>query len=466
MSTAQLDRIVKGAPLPSSNPTSPPHQSPSIPPPAPTPPPPFASTDPIASLPSSPPQIYLNLLILEASLRLQYLTLRARRQQYTFFIFILALWIAYFTYALFLRPREDGRGVGGSVYWVVEITEKLALMGGVVTGVLVWGTGQWERGIRWPRRWIGVANRGLRSVNLKVVVIRGPWWREFLSSLSFLFPVSTFYTSVDSSYHYVDHSSTAPRKRHPGTGKHSHAHTQSHSGHFDDAPSSEEEDLAPGGDHIKILLLPKPFSPNFRENWESYRTEYWEKENERRANLRLKIRQHHREIARQEGGWFWWLKWRSWRRAHGMGGREGDLEKTHHRQLSEKDPGHLHASHSVVRSSSTSRSSSSRSSTPAITQIHDGGNKLAAERARRGSASAPTGERRKKPKAAGAGGSGKALSGSRSPTPTSDDGRSSDPSKPAGSGGNPRPTRPAAKRSGSSRNSLHVNKSPPGDGKT
>lgn len=161
--------------------------------------------DPLSTLPSSPPQIYLNLLILESSLRAQYLALRERRRQNTFFLLLLATWITYFAYALFLRPREDGRGVGGSVYWVVEMGEKVALLGGIVTALLVWGTGQWERGIRWPRRWLAVANRGLRIMNTKIVIIRGSWWQELLSYLSFLFPFSSpFSHSPAGNFRYVD----------------------------------------------------------------------------------------------------------------------------------------------------------------------------------------------------------------------------------------------------------------------
>ncbi|CAD6505868.1 BgTH12-06800 [Blumeria graminis f. sp. triticale] len=130
---------------------------------------------------TSPPQIYLNLLILEASLRAQWLQLRTRRRQHTFFLALLAFWIAYFGYALFLAPREDGSGVGGSIYWVIDVGEKICLIGGIITGILVWGTGQWERGIKWPRRWVYNTNRGLREFNCKVVIIKQSWWSEFTS---------------------------------------------------------------------------------------------------------------------------------------------------------------------------------------------------------------------------------------------------------------------------------------------
>ena len=209
MSSSKLDQIVKGAPLPGAS--VPPGSSRS-----PSPDPlssnnadvgnsrsttPLTPSDPLATLPSSPPQIYLNLLILEASLRSQFLKLRARRRQHTFFLLVLTIWITWFFYALFLRPREDGSGVGGSVYWVVEMAEKVALMVGIVTGILMWGTGQWDRGVKWPRRWVGVANRGLRNINAKIVVIKGSWWRETLGLLSFLFPYSSFFSHSGSSFH-------------------------------------------------------------------------------------------------------------------------------------------------------------------------------------------------------------------------------------------------------------------------
>jgi hypothetical protein len=210
MSSSRLDQIVKGAPLPDASSSTSSSRSPS---PAPDSrpaeagssrsTPTLSSSDPLAALPSSPPQIYLNLLILEASLRSQYLVLRARRRQHTFFLLVLTIWITWFFYALFLRPREDGSGVGGSVYWVVEMAEKVALMGGIVTGILMWGTGQWDRGVKWPRRWVGVANRGLRSINAKIVIIKGSWWRETLGLLSFLFPYSSFFPHSGSSFHQL-----------------------------------------------------------------------------------------------------------------------------------------------------------------------------------------------------------------------------------------------------------------------
>ena len=381
MSSSKLDQIVKGAPSPgtsvpaivSRTPSPAPSEAsdnqPSRSPTSSSPP------DTLAALPSSPPQIYLNLLILEASLRSQYLTLRDRRRQNTFFLLLLSVWIASFAYLLFLRPREDGSGVGGSVYWVVEMAEKVALMGGVVTGMLIWGTGQWDRGVRWPRRWVGVANRGLRNVNAKIVIIKGPWWKEMLGHLAFLFPYSAFFPPSASSFSYVD----------LGQQKH---------GVEEEADLIHEDDLSPGGDYIKLLLLPKPFSPDFRENWELYRLEYWEKENERRSRLREIVQKRERERARKQGGWLWWTGWRGRRKGSEPVGR-GDLEKSHLRHHQSQDSKRRH---SISRSESHSRDAS-RSSTPSRL---DGEERATSTKARRASTTGSASERRRKPKPSGA----------------------------------------------------------------
>lgn len=371
-----------------------------------------ATPDPLSILPSSPPQIYLNLLILEGSLRSQYLALRDRRRQNTFFLLLIALWIAYFSYALFLRPREDGSGVGGSVYWVVEMAEKVALMGGVVTGMLVWGTGQWERGVRWPRRWLGVTNRGLRGMNAKIVVIRGPWWRELLSLLSFLFPYTSFFPST-TSFHYVERPGSSSGSREKGK----RPAAAGRSPYDEDSDNVVEEDLAPSGDYIRLLLLPKAFSPAFRENWDEYRTDYWERENERRSQLRRRVKQRERQMMKQEGGWLRWAGWKGWTtRKHAGTGQ--DLEKSHHHHHSHHHHNHHHnhhrptsSRHGVDKESSRPRrgtggatpsmtespsTTPSRSSTPNL----DNDDRAPAsdrERPRRGSsATLPGGERKKK----------------------------------------------------------------------
>ncbi|KAF2243995.1 Spo7-domain-containing protein, partial [Trematosphaeria pertusa] len=329
-----LDQIVKGAPAPNTSLNSvaasafanpPSHDANDRLAQLKTPRPPHPPSDPTSLLPSSPPQIYLNLLILEASLRSQYLTLRARRRQNSFVLTLLALWNLYFSYVLWLRPRDDGKSIGSSKYWLVDIWYRFSFMTGAVTALLFWATGQWERGVRWPRRWIGVANRGLRGMNAKIVIIRGPWWSEVAGWLAFVRPFSGGLWGGEtggSSYHYINLSQEKGRELADG-GRPRHRMVEG-------GKEYAEEDIAPGGDIIKLLLLPKPFTPDFREGWEIYRTEYWERENERRAELRKRVRARQRETAREEGGWLWWTGWRGWKRARGITGRSGDVEKSGH----------------------------------------------------------------------------------------------------------------------------------------
>lgn len=352
-------------------------------------------------LPSSPPQIYLNLLILESSLRAQYLTLLSRRRLNTFFLFILFLWNLTFTYLLFLRPREDApHRLGGSPYWVIETLLRLSFIAGVVAALLIKATGQWETGVRWPRRWLSVTNRGLRPFNLRVVVVKRGFWKEMYSYVRALAPFGGL-ADGSGDWHFVE---SPP----PPNSPEKHA-------------TITEEDLSPSGDHLLLLLLPKNFSSEFRENWETYRSEYWDRENDRRAHLRRKVAAHKKNKAREVGGWKWWSgAWRiipqaSHRRKHG-----NDLEKhphghhprhqrsdsrasQHSRQstLSEKDLlGKANRRRSLMRDSSTHSRQSSRSSTPHLQYMLDGNTEVTPgeskeKRVRRGSSVSSTGSARR-----------------------------------------------------------------------
>ncbi|KAI1764272.1 Spo7-domain-containing protein [Hypoxylon sp. FL1150] len=378
-----IDSIVKGAPQPGQEVKSPPMGTSPIGEVKPG--------DPLKHTPSAPSMIYLNMLILEASLRSQYLELRARRRKHTFFLSLLCLWLAGFGYALFLAPREDGSGVGGSVYWVVDMTEKVCFISGIVTGILVWATGIWERGIRWPRRWFSICNRGLRGFNCKLVVIKRSWWVELMSLLGFFFTYGAF-SSRAGQYRFVEPSVLREVDRELNINRNEHPQLPFVS--TDEERGGHEEDISPGGDYVKLLLWPKPFSPNFRENWEIYRSEYWERENERRALLRAKLKARDRQVAKEQSGWFWWLPGRSkveervHAHVHTHAHSHGDAEKNqHHRPPAIAKEGKRTRSGSVRRGSNSA--GSSRSPTPPV-DLEEG------KRSRRGSMASITSEKRRK----------------------------------------------------------------------
>ncbi|KAG6213884.1 hypothetical protein E4U50_000829 [Claviceps purpurea] len=358
--SADIDSIVKGAPIAAENVKITAGSSPTIPST------PGKQGDPLSHAPSSPAMVYLNLLILEASLRAQFLELRARRRHHTFFLTLLTLWVAFFGYKLYFAPREDGRGIGGSIYWALEGAQKVCFMGGIITAILVWGTGIWDRGIRWPRRWFSISNRGLRCFNCKLVIIRRPWWAEALSAVGFFLTYGLLSHTASSSYRHVEPSLLREMEKElqlHGDGGHGPTLVLP----YDDEEKGggHEEDLAPGGDYVKLLLLPKPFSPTFRENWEIYRTEYWERENERRALLRLKVREHDRRLAKQAYGWLWWLPWRHDPRRKAHAHVHG--HKSFHHRLAGSEKGKRNRSSSVRRLSV----SSTRSPTPPVLDTED-----------------------------------------------------------------------------------------------
>lgn len=378
---ASLDSIVKGAAQTSIQEIKPdagatPIQSPLT----------EKTNDATNNAPNSPSMVYLNLLILEASLRAQYLELRARKRHHTFFLMLLTAWIAFFGYQLFFKPREDGRGVGGSIYWALESSYKIALGAGVITAILVWAVGIWERGIRWPRRWLVISNRGLRAFNCKLVVIRRPWYAEMLSTIGFFLTYGLFSHTASSSYRHVDPSLL--REVEKELQMSSDNHPTLVLPHDDEERGGHEEDLAGGGDYVKLLLLAKPFSATFRENWEIYRNEYWERENERRALLRKKVHEHEHKLAKEQFGWLWWLPGRQPRQTH----HEPLRSHTHRHPAVERERKRRSSS---VRRGSTS---SSRSQTPIFEAMDEGGAAHLGHVARKPSTGAgPAGrERRKK----------------------------------------------------------------------
>ncbi|PWW72544.1 hypothetical protein C7212DRAFT_286185 [Tuber magnatum] len=268
----------------------------------PHPPPPLPPANPLDSAPCSPPQVYLNLLILEASLRSQYLHRLARRRKSTAFLLLLFLWVGFFFCRLFFLGRSPN--------YYLSLLERIGFGGGLVTACLYYATGLYHRSIVEPRRFVCLANRGLRGFNVKLVKIPLSykewvlWWWDWY----------TFSPPPPVSLHSppARRTSTAKRRtssvhaRRPAPPMHNHGHATSISAAMvggksssllaphmeeamEDGDSGGVEEYLPGGLHLKIVILPKRFTPDFREGWEIYRAEYWERENEIRANHRREL---------------------------------------------------------------------------------------------------------------------------------------------------------------------------------
>ncbi|CAZ84116.1 unnamed protein product [Tuber melanosporum] len=283
----------------------------SLPPSAPHPRPPLPPPNPLDSAPCSPPQVYLNLLILEASLRSQYLHHLARRRKSTLFLLLLSLWLGFFFYRLFLLAR--------SPYYYLSLLERIGFGGGVVTAFLYYATGLYHRSIVEPRRFVYLANRGLRGFNVKLVKIPLSykewllWWWEWYT---FSPPPASPQLPPARRTSTAKRRTSSVHARRPAPPIHAHGHTPSISAamaggrssslltpHPEEAMADGDdndgvEEYLPGGLHLKIVILPKKFTPDFREGWEIYRAEYWERENEIRANHRKELYRRHKNKSR------------------------------------------------------------------------------------------------------------------------------------------------------------------------
>jgi hypothetical protein len=219
----------------------------------------------------------------------------------------------------------------------------------------------YARGVHWPRRFVSTTNRGMRPFNLKVVVVKGGFLAEGLAGalavldpLGWLQPKRVNFQLVPRDIETGSSSATKDNI-------HWNMHAARH--------GLVEEDIAPGGDALRLLLLPKPFSPDFREGWDTYRMEYWEKENARRAALRSVVRTRQREVARREGGWLWWTGWRGWRNLRliqsRQSRRQADLAKLALREKAVNAAAKRMKERLRDDNASGSSRASSRSSTPA-----------------------------------------------------------------------------------------------------
>ena len=227
---------------------------------------------------------------------------------------------------------------------------------------------------------------------MKVVVVKGSFLSELLGWLGMLDPMG-WLKEERVNFQIL------PKDIEAGSSK-------DHWNHHAARHGLVEEDIAPSGDVLKLLLLPKPFSPDFREGWETYRMEYWDKENARRAELRKVVKARLREVARREGGWLWWTGWRGWhniRLLRGKTRRQIDLEKLALKEKSSadrlKEKKQKEGLLKPKRTESHSRSSS-RSSTPTPEPEARHPRRAGEERARRGSSAGGSMRRPKKVSAA------------------------------------------------------------------
>lgn len=204
-------------------------------------------------------KIFRNLLILEESLREQVVQQRALRRKYLTFLAILCSLIASISHTLYFSDSSHSG--------TVRVILQFSLLALLVTLMLYHLSGEYQKTIVLPRKFLSSTNKGLRQLNVRLVKIKQPLTdhvidliREFL-----LFMVTLCLTNL----HKVYPSITGNR--------HSKLEVFLVSCQLQFQPRIGVLD-------VKLILNARVFNTDVREGWELYRSEFWIHESVRRRN--------------------------------------------------------------------------------------------------------------------------------------------------------------------------------------
>lgn len=222
-------------------------------------------------------KIFRNLLILEESLREQVIQQRAMRRKYLTFLSILCSLIASLTHHLYLMDSP----VNGSVRVILQFT-LLALL---VTLMLYHLSGEYQKTIVLPRKFLSSTNKGLRQLNVRLVKIKTP----FTDSITDLIREFILFnaTMCRNALHNV-YPSTQNNKK----------------SKLEVFLASCQLQCQPriGVADVKLVLNARVFNTDVREGWELYRSEFWVHEGvRRRENMMSFVTGNYRESVLDRG---------------------------------------------------------------------------------------------------------------------------------------------------------------------
>ncbi|CUM55262.1 uncharacterized protein AC631_01018 [Debaryomyces fabryi] len=222
-------------------------------------------------------KIFRNLLILEESLREQVIQQRAMRRKYLTFLSILCSIIASLTHHLYLMDSP----VNGTVRVILQFT-LLALL---VTLMLYHLSGEYQKTIVLPRKFLSSTNKGLRQLNVRLVKIKTP----LTDSITDLIREFVLFnaTVCRNALHNVYPSTKNNRKS-----------------KLEVFLASCQLQCQPriGVADVKLILNARVFNTDVREGWELYRSEFWAHEGvRRRENMMSFVTEKYREEVLDRG---------------------------------------------------------------------------------------------------------------------------------------------------------------------
>ncbi|KAF7584946.1 putative sporulation-specific protein [Clavispora lusitaniae] len=200
-------------------------------------------------------KIFRNLLILEETLRQQVIQQKTLRRKYLTFLAMLCSLIASISHHLYFAPQTAAS----------RVVLQLVLLALCVTLVLYHLSGEYQKTIVLPRKFLSSTNKGLRQLNVRLVKIKS----SYADSLADLIRELVLFlcTMALKCLHTVVPST----KRNPNV----KLEVWLVAGQSRCQPKV-------GLNDVKLSLMPRSFSTDIREGWEVYRNEFWINEGIRR----------------------------------------------------------------------------------------------------------------------------------------------------------------------------------------
>lgn len=200
-------------------------------------------------------KIFRNLLILEESLRQQAIQQRTLRRKYLTFLMVLCSLIAAISHHLYFNEH-----LGTS-----RVVLQLILLALCMTLLLYHLSGEYQKTIVLPRRFLSLTNKGLRQLNVRLVKIKNTF-TDAAADLTREFGLFLCTMALK-----ILHTAVPSTVQNPS----SKLEVWLVSGQLQCQPRF-------GLNDVKLVLMPRSFSTDIREGWELYRNEFWINEGMRR----------------------------------------------------------------------------------------------------------------------------------------------------------------------------------------
>ncbi|KAL6452212.1 SPO7 Sporulation-specific protein SPO7 [Candida maltosa Xu316] len=210
------------------------------------------------SMPTSG-KVFRNLLILEESLREQVIQQRAMRRKYLTFLSILCSIIAALSHHLFIMDNTSSG--------TIRVILQFCLLATIITLMLYHLSGEYQKTIVLPRKFLSSTNQGIRQLNVRLVKIKTP----------FVDKVTDFIREISLSF--VNFNLEVFHKLSPNS-------IQNKNSKIEVFLVTCQSQCQPriGVTDVKLVLNARVFNTDIREGWEMYRSEFWINEGIRRRN--------------------------------------------------------------------------------------------------------------------------------------------------------------------------------------